>query len=219
MQGSILQMVNHGISTGALFLLVGVIYDRRHTRKIEEFGGLAKVMPVYAAVFLVVTMASIGVPGTNGFVGEFMVIMGAYGARNLGAFAGMQAVCAAFGVILAAVYMLSMVQKVFFGPLSNPKNRGLSDLNIRETVALAPLVIMIFVIGFFPSTFLNRSSESVSSFETRSIRVRMAAQEMAPQSPVLLTNEVLAGESEHDLNMLNLLDQGAPMLRAQEENK
>ncbi len=112
---------------------------------IEEFGGLAKVMPVYAAVFLVVTMASIGVPGTNGFVGEFLVIMGTYTSKNLASFAGMQAVAAAFGVILAAVYMLSMVQKVFFGPLSNPKNRGLEDLNTRETLALAPLVIMIFL--------------------------------------------------------------------------
>ena len=161
MQGAVLQMVNHGISTGALFLLVGVIYDRRHTRMVEEFGGLARVMPVYAALFVIVTFASIGVPGTNGFVGEFMVITGAYVSEVLGVFSGIQSVGAAAGVILAAVYMLGMVQKMFFGPLTNPKNKHLTDLTPRETLALAPLVAMIFVIGLFPSIFLDRTRDSV----------------------------------------------------------
>jgi NADH-quinone oxidoreductase subunit M len=161
MQGAVLQMVNHGISTGALFLLVGVIYDRRHTRQVDEFGGLAKVMPVYSALFLIVTFASIGVPGTNGFVGEFMIITGTYVSERLGTFSGVHTVGAAAGVILAAVYMLSVVQKVFFGPLSNPKNRHLPDLTARETLALAPLVAMIFVIGLFPSIFLDRMKDSV----------------------------------------------------------
>ena len=132
MQGSVLTMVNHGVSTGALFLLVGVIYDRRHTREVDEFGGLAKVMPIYATVFLIVTFASVGVPGTNGFIGEFLVIMGTFMSERLGKFAGIHTVGAAAGVILAAVYMLYVVQKMFFGPLSNPKNKGLPDLTPRE---------------------------------------------------------------------------------------
>jgi NADH-quinone oxidoreductase subunit M len=162
MQGAVLQMVNHGISTGALFLLVGVIYDRRHTRMVEEFGGLAKVMPIYATLFVIVTFASVGVPGTNGFIGEFMVITGTYTSERLGTFAGVHTVGAALGVILAAVYMLSVVQKMFFGPLTHPKNRALPDLTARETLALAPLVAMIFVIGLFPSLFLDRMKDSVS---------------------------------------------------------
>jgi NADH-quinone oxidoreductase subunit M len=162
-EGSILQMVNHGISTGALFLLVGVIYDRRHTREVREFGGLAKVMPVYAAIFLIVTMASVGVPGTNGFVGEFMVIMGTFVSMPLGHNGELQAVLATAGVILAAVYMLTVVQKMFFGPLTNPKNKKLKDLNVRESIALAPLIVMIFVIGLFPSIFVSRMTPSVDA--------------------------------------------------------
>lgn len=166
-QGAILQMVNHGVSTGALFLLVGVVYDRRHTRMVDEFGGLAKVMPVYATLWLIVTFASIGVPGTNGFVGEFMIIMGTYVSPRLGKFAGIDATLAAAGVILGAVYMLSVTQKMFFGPLSNPKNKRLSDVNGREAFALAPLVVMIFIIGFFPSMFTDRMKDAVSAFDLR----------------------------------------------------
>jgi NADH-quinone oxidoreductase subunit M len=162
MQGAVLQMVNHGISTGALFLLVGVIYDRRHTRMVDEFGGLAKVMPLYAALFVIVTMASVGVPGTNGFIGEFMVLSGTFVSERLGAFSGIQTVGAAAGVILAAVYMLGVVQKMFFGPLTNPKNQHLPDLTRREILAIAPLVAMIFVIGLFPSVFLDRTKDSLS---------------------------------------------------------
>jgi NADH-quinone oxidoreductase subunit M len=161
MQGAVLQMVNHGISTGALFLLVGVIYDRRHTRMVDEFGGLAKVMPLYAALFVIVTMASVGVPGTNGFIGEFMVITGTYVSERLGVFSGIQTIGAAAGVILAAVYMLGVVQKMFFGPLTNPKNKHLPDLTRREIMALAPLVGMIFVIGLFPNVFLSRTEDAV----------------------------------------------------------
>jgi NADH-quinone oxidoreductase subunit M len=170
MQGAVLQMVNHGISTGALFLLVGVLYDRRHTRMVDEFGGLAKQMPVYATLFLIVTFASIGVPGTNGFIGEFMIIMGTYTSERLGTFSGIHTVGASAGVILAAVYMLGVVQKIFFGPLTNPKNKHLPDLTVRETLAVAPLIVMIFVIGFFPSIFLDRMKDAVqleySQFKT-----------------------------------------------------
>ena len=163
MEGAIIQMLNHGVSTGALFLLVGVIYDRRHTRLIREFGGLAKVMPIYAALFVIVTMSSVGVPGTNGFVGEFMIIMGTFVSQTLGGQAKLQAGLASAGVILAAVYMLSMVQRVFFGPLSNAKNKRLQDMNVRETVAVAPLIALIFVIGLFPNLFLSRMGEGVTA--------------------------------------------------------
>jgi NADH-quinone oxidoreductase subunit M len=174
MEGSILQMLNHGISTGALFLLVGVIYDRRHTRLVREFGGLAKVMPVYAALFVVVTMSSVGVPGTNGFVGEFMIVMGTFVSQALGGNAKLQAGLAAAGVILAAVYMLSVVQKMFFGPLTNPKNKRLKDISPREIIAIAPLIAMIFVIGWFPGIFTSRMSEGVETVLDRYVAHRNA---------------------------------------------
>jgi NADH-quinone oxidoreductase subunit M len=158
-------MINHGISTGALFLLVGVIYDRRHTRQLDEFGGLAKVMPVFAALFVVVTLSSIGLPGTNGFVGEFMIITGTFVSTKLGHFNGVQAVGAALGVILGAVYMLGVVQKMFFGPITKPENEHLPDLNRRELLAVAPLVMMIFVIGFFPNLLLSRMRDACLRIE------------------------------------------------------
>jgi NADH-quinone oxidoreductase subunit M len=167
LEGAILQMLNHGISTGALFLLVGVIYDRRHTRLVREFGGLAKVMPIYAVLFVIVTMSSIGVPGTNGFVGEFMIVMGTFVSQALGGNAKLQAGLAAAGVILAAVYMLSVVQKMFFGPLTNPKNKRLKDVSPREVIAIAPLIAMIFVIGWFPSLFTSRMTEGVETVVER----------------------------------------------------
>jgi NADH-quinone oxidoreductase subunit M len=163
LQGAILQMLNHGISTGALFLLVGVIYDRRHTRLVREFGGLAKVMPIYAALFVIVTMSSIGVPGTNGFVGEFLIIMGTFVSATLGGNAKLQAGLSAAGVILAAVYMLSVVQRMFFGPLTNPKNKRLKDISPREIIAVAPLIALIFVIGWFPTLFTSRMTEGVQT--------------------------------------------------------
>jgi NADH-quinone oxidoreductase subunit M len=165
LEGSVLQMVNHGISTGALFLLVGVLYDRRHTRLLDQFGGIAKVMPVYAALFVIVTLSSIGLPGTNGFIGEFMVITGTFVSRRLGQFNGVQAVGAAIGVILGAIYMLGTVQKVFFGPINREENKHLTDVNRRELLALAPLVMMIFVIGLFPNLFLSQIHDACSRVE------------------------------------------------------
>ena len=170
-EGAVLQMINHGISTGALFLLVGVIYDRRHTRQVDEFGGLAKVMPIYTALFIVATLASIGLPGTNGFVGEFMIITGTFVSTKLGHFNGIQAVGAAVGVILGALYMLSVVQKMFFGPITKPENKRLHDINHREIIAVTPLVLAIFVIGFFPNIFLapirGASDRVVSDLQAR----------------------------------------------------
>jgi len=153
-EGGVIQMINHGISTGALFLLVGVLYDRRHTRQLDEFGGLAKVMPVYCTLFIIITLSSIGLPGTNGFVGEFMVITGTFASNKLGHFNGIQAVGAALGVILGALYMLGVVQKVFFGPITRKENEKLTDINRRELLAVSPLVVLVFVIGFFPNLLL-----------------------------------------------------------------
>jgi NADH-quinone oxidoreductase subunit M len=148
LEGSVLQMVNHGISTG-------MVYDRRHTRHVDDYGGIAKVMPVYTALFIIATMASVGLPGTNGFVGEFMIISGTFVSNKLGHVNGLQAAGATIGVIFAALYMLSMVQKVFFGPLKNTANMGLKDINSRELIAAAPLVAFVFIIGLFPRIFLD----------------------------------------------------------------
>ena len=171
LEGGVLQMVNHGVSTGMLFLLFGVIYDRRHTRHIEDFGGLAKPMPVYAALFVIATLASVGLPGTNGFIGEFMVITGTATSTHLGRFAGVQAMGAAIGVVLGAIYMLMVVQKLFFGPITHEENRRLPDLSARELVSLAPLTMMIFVIGLFPNVVLSQikgaAARVADDFESR----------------------------------------------------
>ncbi len=165
--GSILQMVNHGVSTGALFILVGVIYERRHTRMLDDFGGLAAVMPWYATVFVIVTMSSIGLPGTNGFVGEFMILSGAFFSNGEVGYQGYWltfTLLAATGVIFAAVYMLHAVLRLFWGKVVSDENKDLPDLNRREVIALAPLLVLIFWIGLYPNFFLSRMDASVSGF-------------------------------------------------------
>ncbi len=154
-QGGLYQSLNHGISTGALFLLVGVIYERRHTRAIADFGGLAKSMPNYAAVFLIITMSSIGLPGLNGFVGEFLIMLGAFLTSKTAA------VFAATGVILAAGYMLWMVKRVFFGALDKEENQGLADLTGLEWGYLIPMVVMAFWMGIYPGTFLRKTDATL----------------------------------------------------------
>jgi NADH-quinone oxidoreductase subunit M len=160
-QGGILQMINHGLSTGALFIIVGMIYERRHTRDMDAFGGLWKIMPVYGALTLIVALSSMGLPGLNGFVGEFTILLGAFGSKAIGTpwYAGL----AAIGVILAAVYMLYMFQKMFLGPTDKEENTKLKDLNWREIVTLVPLLVLIFWIGLYPKPFFALLSPAVDT--------------------------------------------------------
>ena len=145
LEGAVIQMINHGITSGALFMLVGFLYDRRHTRRISDFGGLKKSMPLYAGIFLFTSFASIGLPGLNGFVGEFMILMGSFPSFKI------LSSIAAFGVVLAAIYMLWAYQRIFNGQLNNDENAVLSDLNSKELVAVGPLLILMLFIGVYPS--------------------------------------------------------------------
>jgi len=149
MKGGLLQMINHGITTGALFMLVGIIYERRHTRLIKDLGGLSSVMPVYAAIFAFMALSSLGLPGLNGFIGEFMVIIGAYAVNPW------WALYAALGVILAAAYLLWLYQRAFFGEIKHEANLKLKDLSPREIFQFVPLIILCVWIGLYPAPFLN----------------------------------------------------------------
>jgi NADH-quinone oxidoreductase subunit M len=159
--GSIVQQINHGISTGALFLIVGIVYERRHTREIAEYGGLSKVMPVYAAVFLIMTMSSIGLPMLNGFIGELLILQGVFVVEKW------WAAVAASGIVLGAAYMLWLYQRTMFGKIDNPKNESLSDLSLREFATFAPLLVLAFWIGLYPAPFLDRLRTSVDRVVAR----------------------------------------------------
>ncbi|MBI3593287.1 MAG: NADH-quinone oxidoreductase subunit M, partial [Nitrospirae bacterium] len=159
-QGGILQMINHGIVTGGLFLSIGIIYDRTHTRQIADYGGVATVLPKYAALFMVFTLASIGLPGTNGFIGEFLIILGGFTAsKAIGTLS-------ATGIIIGAAYMLWLYQRVFFME-TNPKIEGHKDIDMREILTLLPLIILVFWIGVYPNTFLSFMDVSVQNLVNR----------------------------------------------------
>jgi len=160
LQGGILQMINHGIVTGGLFLCIGMVYDRTHTRKIADYGGAASILPVYAALFIVFTLASIGIPGTNGFIGEFLIILGGFAtSKIIGTFS-------ATGIIIGAGYMLWLYQRVFFMEI-NPKMQGYKDIDLREILTLVPLIILVFWIGVYPNTFLSFMDASVQHLIVR----------------------------------------------------
>jgi len=161
LQGALLQNINHGITTGALFLLVGMIYERRHTRLISEFGGLAKVIPKFTVCFMIMTLSSIGLPGTNGFVGEFLILLGLFQVSFI------YAMLATTGVIFAACYMLWMFQRVMFLELKNPKNEDMEDMTPREMTIMAPLIILVFWIGFYPKPFTETFDASIEHLITR----------------------------------------------------
>jgi NADH-quinone oxidoreductase subunit M len=176
LNGGILQMINHGLSTGALFLLVGIIYERRHTRMIAEFGGLSKQMPIYATLFMIIMMSSIGLPLLNGFIGEFTILVGAFNIPSgygfalplIGNIGGIfWAVCAVLGIVLGAAYMLWLYQRTMFGKLDNPENARLKDMNFREVMTIVPIVACCFWIGLYPQPFFRILEKPVADLAQR----------------------------------------------------
>ena len=181
-QGSVIQMVNHGLSTGALFLLVGMIYDRTHTREISDYGGIAKIIPVYSAALMIASLSSIGLPGLNNFIGEFLILVGSFKSPTLGSW--WFAAFAATGVILAAVYLLWMYQRVVFGEVQHSNLNSMTDLSLREKIVLVPMFIFIVWIGVYPSTFLNLTNTSSNNI----INKVLVLQNPAPSVPDLKIN-------------------------------
>src|SRR5215510_3067022 len=183
MQGALYQMLNHGISTGALFVIVGMVYDRRHTRLIAEFGGLANVMPVFSTFFMIITLSSIALPLLNGFIGEFLILIGTFTSPLL-PYAKLFASLAAVGMILSAVYMLWMFQRVVFGEVRNPSNMGLSDLNFRERLVLVPMAMLVIVMGVYPSLFLDATDRTIQSIKARLVPATELASDWRPNPDV-----------------------------------
>ena len=175
-QGGIYQMLNHGISTGGLFLIVGMIYERRHTRMIADFGGLSKVMPIFATFFMIITLSSIALPGTNGFVGEFLILLGAFKANKL------FGVLATTGVVLGAVYMLWMFQRVMFGVITKDENKTLKDLGGREITILVAIVFFIILMGVYPKMFFKKMDTTVSEY-LNMVKSRSGQYEASFQDP------------------------------------
>lgn len=176
--GSLLQQINHGISTGALFLLIGMIYERRHTRQISDYGGIFAVVPIFTIIFLIVALSSIGLPGTNGFVGEFLILLGAFQSHPLAA------ILSTTAVILAAGYMLWLVRRVFFGPVTKTENESIRDVDRRELAILIPLVALIIWIGVYPKPFLSRIEPDLKSWVEQVERPRLSSSDVIAPTAV-----------------------------------
>ncbi|MBK7643261.1 MAG: NADH-quinone oxidoreductase subunit M [Planctomycetes bacterium] len=183
LRGGVLQMVNHGLSTGLLFLLIGMIYERRHTRMLDQYGGIASVMPLFALFFTLAVLSSVGLPGLNGFVGEYLILLGSFQSQPW--IAGV----AVTGVIFGAIYLLMATRKLLYGPLVHAENKRLSDLNLREVGLMVPIVVLCFWIGFAPNTFLSRTDASIDALVKRmqETRVALAAGAHAPSTAALPT--------------------------------
>ncbi len=181
LQGAMIQMINHGISTGALFLIVGMLYERRHTRKMDDFGGIARTVPVLTFFMVLTALASAGLPGLNGFVGEFLILVGAFSSNTVGM--PVLIALATTGVILAAVYLLWMLYKMFFGPITKEANSTMVDLNVREVVVLTPLAVLMIIMGVMPQPFLALSEPATTRLLDTINQKRLAALEEAAQSP------------------------------------
>jgi NADH-quinone oxidoreductase subunit M len=190
LRGSVLQMVNHGISTGLLFLLVGMIYERRHTRSLDQYGGIASVMPLYAVFFVVTVLSSVGLPGLNGFVGEFLILLGAFQASPW------LAAVSVTGVVFGAVYLLMATRRLLWGPVTRAANRELSDVGAREVALMLPLVVLCFWIGFAPNTFLSRADGSLDRLVQRidQARAQRTASLLVPGAPGASAAPALASE-------------------------
>ncbi len=196
-EGAIMQMLGHGVSTGALFLAVGVLYERRHTREISEYGGITKVMPIFATIFMIVTLSSIGLPGTNGFVGEFLILMGSF--RDYPVFT----VIATSGVIWGAVYMLWMFQRVMFQKITKKENENLKDMNVREIAYFAPFVALIFIMGVFPTPFLKMMEPTVVHL-IKQVKGEAAVAEYHPvkkEVPEAIANGTVAVNDIHNTRL------------------
>lgn len=199
-QGAMIQMINHGLSTGALFLLVGMLYERRHTRIMTDFGGVAKSMPVLTFFMVFSVLASAGLPGLNGFVGEFLILLGSFRSTVLDS--PVLVAFATSGVILAAVYLLWMVYRLFFGPLDREENRNLTDLNFREVALLTPLAVLMLVLGFFPRPFLEKS-EASAQFILETIQQKHLAATGELIYPNLADVQGLGGLDEGDKDVVD----------------
>jgi NADH-quinone oxidoreductase subunit M len=177
LQGAMIQMVNHGLSTGALFLIIGMLYERRHTRMMEDYGGIAKSVPVLSFFMVLTVLASVGLPGLNGFVGEFLILVGAFSSDVVGS--PVLVAIATSGVIFAAYYLLWMVYKVFFGTIEKEENSSMLDLNAREIALLVPMAVFMVWIGVAPSPFLQQSEEASAAI-LRTVEVKRMAMEESP---------------------------------------
>lgn len=188
-EGSVLQMVNHGICSGLLFLMVGMLYRRRHTRLIDDFGGIAKVMPVFSVFFVITVFSSIGLPGLNGFVGEFAILSGSFQSHVI------STIIATIGVVLSAVYMLPMVQKVIFGKIRIEANKILTDLNIREWFVLVPMIFLVFLLGIYPKPILKIIEPSTKSLLLKIKGRKLIAKEAKNMKPrIVLSSTTTRGE-------------------------